>query len=689
MKTNHVSALRKLLPLILFAGFAAPLTTLAQGSAFTYQGRLTEGSSPANGSYDFRFRAAFDAFGNNYLGSPTLSNGVPVANGLFTITLDFGGSAFNGSNVWLEVDVRTNGSGGYTILSPLQLITPAPYAIMARSASNLSGTLPATQLSGAVSNSQLANNSIAINAGTGLSGGGTAALGGSVTLNNTGVISVIGNSDITASTIGGAVTLGDTATSTNIPSTIVKRDATGSFGVSNITLNGMILSGGNLLLHTYGAENFFAGLGAGNLTMFGTGNAGIGFAALGHNTSGIKNTACGHNTLFSNMTGIYNTACGEGSLYANTSGSFNSANGMTALLNNTNGSYNVAVGLSALYWNKSGSNNTANGASALYYNNGDNNTANGYEALYSNTNGRNNTAIGYGALLLNTSGWDNVANGALALFQNNADNNTADGYEALSSNTSGVNNTATGFRALYSNTNGANSTAVGFQALYNATGNNNLGLGNSAGFALTTGSNNICIGNGGVSSDTNTCRIGSSQTRTFVAGIFGATSSGGTAVFVNSSGQLGTTTSSRRFKEEIHDMDSGSDVLLSLRPVTFRYKPEIDPRGVPQFGLIAEEVDKVDPDLVVRDEQRGIYTVRYEAINAMLLNEFLKQHRKVEQQAAEINSLNEKASRIERLEKQNAVLEQELSELKAAVQRLTPRLAASPSIYSGAFSERR
>jgi hypothetical protein len=213
-------------------------------------------------------------------------------------------------------------------------------------------------------------------------------------------------------------------------------------------------------------------------------------------------------------------------------------------------------------------------------------------------------------------------------------------------------NSAVGFSALSANTVGINNTALGFGALSrNTTGSGNLAVGESAGSNLTTGSNNIALGSVGNAGDNNSIYIGTASvhTNTIIAGIFGATVSGGTTVFINSSGKLGTVTSSARFKQDIQEMSSASEVLLALRPVTFRYKPEIDSKGTRQFGLIAEEVEQVDPDLVVRDEQQGIYSVRYEAVNAMLLNEFLKQHRTVEAQKAELQELKRSVAELQRL----------------------------------------
>jgi len=217
--------------------------------------------------------------------------------------------------------------------------------------------------------------------------------------------------------------------------------------------------------------------------------------------------------------------------------------------------------------------------------------------------------------------------------------NTAEGTDALFSLTTGLYNTALGFNVLYYNTTGNNNTASGSEALSsNTTGSNNIALGMSAGSNLTTGSNNIDIGSKGLAGEANTIRIGKNgtQTTTHIAGISGVTVAGGVGVIIDANGHLGTMVSSERFKDTIKPMDKASEAILALKPVTFRYKEEIDPDGIPQFGLVAEDVEKVDPALVARDAKGKVYTVRYEAVNAMLLNEFLKEHRKVEEQGATI-----------------------------------------------------
>ena len=351
-------------------------------------------------------------------------------------------------------------------------------------------------------------------------------------------------------------------------------------------------------------------------------NTAEGTDALFNLTTGSDNTANGFEALFSNATGFQNTATGSQALLNNT-GNNNTALGFQALLSNTTGIDNVASGVHALLNNTTGNNNTANGVNVLESNTtGSANTACGWEALRSNTTGGANTVSGFNALLNNTTGYQN----------------TATGSAALATNMTGANNTANGVDALYHN-NGNNNTATGFGALqFNTAGSSNLALGFNAGSKLTTGSNNIDIGNVGVAGEAAKIRIGTvgTQKAAFVAGISGVTVASGVGVIINTNGQLGTVVSSARFKEAIKPMDRASEAILALKPVTFRYKHELDPEGIPQFGLVAEQVEKVNPDLVVRDEDGKVTTVRYEAVNAMLLNEFLKEHRKVQEQATTI-----------------------------------------------------
>jgi hypothetical protein len=297
------------------------------------------------------------------------------------------------------------------------------------------------------------------------------------------------------------------------------------------------------------------------------------------------NTAEGQSALFSLTTGGYNTAVGFFSLRSDTTSSFNTAIGAGTLLANT-ANENTATGAGALLSNSTGIENTANGAFALF----------------SNTAGGSNTAIGVGAIQNNTGG----------------NNNTAIGNVALFNTTTGDSNTANGGLALFSNTTGSANTAVGSSALVNSHGIANTALGANAGSGVTTANNVICIGNVQGANVSNTCFIGNIRDVT-------TQNADAIPVLIDSAGQLGTASSSRRYKKEIKPMNTASEAILALKPVTFYYKS--DKTSTPQFGLIAEEVAKVNPGLVVRDKNGDIYTVRYDAVNAMLLNEFLKEHR--------------------------------------------------------------
>jgi len=378
-------------------------------------------------------------------------------------------------------------------------------------------------------------------------------------------------------------------------------------------------------------------------------NTFLGDNALINNTTGQFNTAIGRNALLSNTTGISNTATGSAALLSNTIGTDNTATGRNALIGNTTGSFNTGTGRNALFSNTTGTQNTATGSAALFSNTtGSDNTASGRTALGSNTTGSNNTASGVAALISNTTGERNMANGNFALFSLTTGNdNVADGFSAQQNNDVASANVAIGNYALHNNSGdgGWNNTAVGTAALANAVGGGNTALGVNAGVELNNGRNNIYIGNPGIAAEDNTIRIGGDttsigpQTSVYIVGISGAAVGGGVAVRVNSNGKLGTAPSSARFKDGIKPMDKASEAILALKPVTFRYKKEIDAERTPEFGLVAEEVEKVNPDLVARDKQGKPYTVRYEAVNAMLLNEFLKARRQIDAQQKQIEAL--------------------------------------------------
>ena len=362
-------------------------------------------------------------------------------------------------------------------------------------------------------------------------------------------------------------------------------------------------------------------------------NTAEGQNALFSLTTGSANTAVGWRSLFATTDGSFNTGVGGGALVLNTADS-NTAVGAAALLLNTTGDENVAVGTAALVYNDSGRDNSAVGAFALYNNVASYNTALGADALFDNITCTDNTAVGDAALSFNDVTGAGLANnntavGSLALtFNTDGDKNTAVGALALFDNTTGADNTATGFSALHNNTEGSNNTAIGHEALNHSTGNVNTALGSNAGSGVNIANNVICIGADVAGADV--------SDTTWIGNVYGVTTQSGTTapVIVSDSGQLGTVASSERFKKNIAAMENASEAILSLRPVTFHYKT--DTKGIPQFGLIAEEVAKVSSALVLPDKEGKPYTVRYDQVNAMLLNEFLKEHRKNEEQEARI-----------------------------------------------------
>jgi uncharacterized coiled-coil protein SlyX len=347
------------------------------------------------------------------------------------------------------------------------------------------------------------------------------------------------------------------------------------------------------------------------------------------------NTAEGANALFSLTTGTNNTAIGFGALGSTTTGDFNTAEGSGALLFNTTGSQNTATGVNALVHNTTGSSNTADGVNTMFRNTtGFENAATGVQALFNNTTGFHNTAAGFQALFSNTTG----------------NHNTADGDNALVHTTAGILNTAIGAHALDQNVTGSSNVALGFQAGLNI-----------------TGSGNVCIGENilGLAGDSNITRIRNIGSTAQANGVF---------VTVGAGGKLGFQVSSRRYKEDIKPMDKASEALFALKPVSFRYKQEIDPARSFDFGLIAEDVATVNPDLVARDEDGKIVTVRYQAVYAMLLNEFLKAHSKVQEQEAVIAQVKSNAA------KQEATIarqQKQIEALSAGLQRVSAQLEMS------------
>jgi hypothetical protein len=379
--------------------------------------------------------------------------------------------------------------------------------------------------------------------------------------------------------------------------------------------------------------------------------------ALKFLTTGTGNTGLGWRSLFSDAAGNFNTAVGAGALVLNNADS-NTAVGAAALLLNTTGIENTAIGTGSLVHNDIAEQNTATGAFALSNHvSGNGNTANGANALFSDTSGQLNTAIGAGALFTDNNGF----NGSF---------NTAVGASALLSNTGG-DNTAVGAGALQGNTTGTENLGIGVSApASNQSGNRNISLGSFAGYGLITGSDNIFIGYnlGATAGESNAC---------YIKSIFGQTNNLGTTVFIDANHKLGTLTSSKRFKQDIQQMGTTSEALFALRPVTFHYKKEIDPAGTSQFGLVAEDVEKVNPDLVVRDKDEKPYSVRYDQVNAMLLNEFIKEHKKVEEQQGTIADLKSEMKILAARVQEQAL---QLRDVKTQIQ-----IKSSASVIAGNY----
>jgi hypothetical protein len=458
----------------------------------------------------------------------------------------------------------------------------------------------------------------------------------------------------------------------------VQLDAGTGFSIKNSTgaierlrvdeATGNISRNGALFVHTTGQDGIFLG-GAGNTAITGIRNVGIGKSALASNTTGQSNTGVGTFALLNNTTGSANSAIGFGALGFNTSGSNNAALGLDALHRNTTGSFNTAVGMYALYANTNAGSNSAMGFNALRTNTtGYANSALGDSALFSTTDGPQNSAFGAGALRSNTTGAANSGFGSAALqYSTTGNRNAGFGQATLRFNTTGSDNAAFGRAALYANNSGSRNVAIG----------------SGAGNAQTTGNDNIYLANAGVAGESGQIKIGTAgtHTKTTIAGIRGVTTANANAipVLIDSNGQLGTVSSSRRVKKDIRDMGESTARLLELRPVTFRYKQEQmlpDGRDMPpEYGLIAEEVAEVFPDLVVYDEKGQPFTVKYHEMAPMLLNEAKKDHRAIGEQQRKID---QQAVVIEQQRQENEAQQREIASLTTRLARVETQVSAAP-----------
>ncbi|MGA2247748.1 MAG: hypothetical protein ABSH48_22410, partial [Verrucomicrobiota bacterium] len=499
-------------------------------TVLSYQGQLVPGMPPiwSPSGYDMTFTLFNTNNGGTAIAGPVTNPAVAINtnSGLFTAFPDFGSKVDNSQSYWMEIGVRTNGSGAFTTLSPRQSITPAPQAYYASSAGVAAMAMTATNFVGTVS-------------------GDVSGTQGAT------VVSSVGGQ--TATAIASAAIAANSATSANVPNAIVTRDAGGGFSAGSVSLGGslhlpypaVIYSGSNTVFVEEGST--FEGLGAGYGAAINGHDVGIGDYVLSSSPTGQYNTGIGEDSLQYDTTGSNNTAGGFQALQHNTTGSNNKADGYETLYSNTTGSWNTANGSQALYFNTTGYGNEANGYEALNNNTtGYYNTADGYQSLFSNTSGFQNTASGWQSLYGNTTGWFNTADGIWALRNNTTgDNNTAAGYDALGNNLTGTLNTAAGVHALLSNSSGSNNVAVGADSLNNVqTGTDNIAVGFQAGINFAgLESLNIDIGNQGVAGDTNTIRIGTAavHNNAYVAGVYGVTTtSNAMMVVVDSSGHLGT-----------------------------------------------------------------------------------------------------------------------------------------------------
>jgi hypothetical protein len=380
-----------------------------------------------------------------------------------------------------------------------------------------------------------------------------------------------------------------------------------------------------------------------------------------------------------------NTAEGQGALFSLTTGTYNTAVGLFSLLSNIEGNFNTGLGAGTLIANTAGE-NTATGAGALFSNTtGIDNTANGAFALFSNTIGERNNAVGDGALFASNANFNN-AFGAFALEADTTGGaNCAFGDEALQENTIGSLNTAIGYQALRSNSTGSNNVALGARALFNGTGSmfgsDNTAIGYSAGEGLDTGSGNVYIGAGLQAVDH---PIENEHTYIRNINITPVSGTGTDAVTVDlTTGLLGHLTSSRRYKQDIQPMDNASETLYRLKPVTYHYKKEIDRSQGLDYGLIAEDVAEIDPILAVRGRDGEIESVRYNAINAMLLNEFLKEHCKVQELSATV------ARQENDFQRTVAELTARLEEQASQIQKVSAQLELSKPVPRTAAVEGR
>jgi len=601
--------------------------------------------------------------------SPSGVNNIPASNGTRKGAASDGPTNFSGSTTDQIVGVTQSGSG-------VGVNASAPSKGVVGTATATSGTVIGVEGGSAGSGGYgvYGNVSSSTGATVGVKGNSTSTAGTGVRGTNTATSgSTTGVSGYVASAAGVAAVFNNAAGGKIISGQNNGVENFSVDGLGNVnSTSGTYRIGGNRVLSigSPADDNLFLGVGAGTSNVAGLGqfNTFSGYQAGYSNTKGYYNTFSGIAAGYNNTTGSYNTFSGSAAGLSNTTGSQNTFNGFAAGLSNITGSYNTFSGFQAGYSNTTGSNNTFSGWKAGFSNTlGQGNTFSGYQAGLNNTgdnlgegDGSLNSFFGYQAGLSNTLGQGNTLSGYQAGYSNTeGSENTISGYQAGFSNSNGAENTFSGDYAGYNNTTGNQNTFSGDHAGYNnTTGCCNTFYGSSAGSSNTTGSSNVYIGSDGPSSGTesHTIRIGTQgafneeQNVAYIAGIYGSTVGGsGIAVYVDNNGQLGTVVSSLRFKEQVRDMGDSTSALMKLRPVTFLYKPEYSKgERTLQYGLIAEEVAQVYPELVAYDNDGQPYSVRYQYLSTMLLNEAQKQYRRAEAQAEVITTQGQKINELER-----------------------------------------
>jgi len=593
---------------LLLTLFLSAIVVSAQGTAFSYQGNLSNSGTPANGNFDFEFVLYNSISAGGMVALQSIS-GVAVTNGVFSVTLNYG-NTFPGTNRFLEIRVKPAGGGSFTTLTPRQAIGSAPYSVRSLSAETADNT---SQLGGVAASQYLVTGQSVINAGSQFQIGSDRVLG-----------------------------------APGVQNTFAGRSA----GESNInTLQG-------------GINNSFFGHNAGKLNTTGIGNSFFGSAA------GAANSTGGVNSFFGQAAGLNNTT-----------GTRNAFFGSNAGESNQTGNDNSIFGYEAGNTSSTASNNSFFGFQAGRVTTAINNSFFGFQAGLANTTGMNNSFFGVLAGHSNTTGVENAFFGRSAGDSNTTGNgNSFFGRAAGSENSSGANNTFVGINAGLSTTSGSNNTAIGANAsVASGASNNNTAIGANASVS-STASFATAIGAGAVADRSNHIRIGREVDEVWIEGpltvkagpsldepstIYGAlsvlddvdilgtlgidrldASSSNNHVCYNSNNVLVKCgVSSIRFKNNISTFAGGLEEIRRLKPVSFNWKFD----DTADFGLIAEDVAKVEPKLASYDKDGAVEGVHYDRIGVLLINAVKEQQAQIEAQSKLIRQQQQQIDALKKL----------------------------------------